>query len=189
MKVYQVDGTEWVCILWSMKYCIKAGANLHSLTWELSHKNKIKSDHKNNILVQSSNGDDMFLVSRIKAHDGWGAIVQWLQEIGHGRVQLARSSTFKPISAIFGKGLQFKNLVTCASPDTKMTPIRQSLPIKVSLAYRLVLQKATQLLPTMCTTPRHEKLFWPKTWLSYTSHMENVARLKNLWWFLQIMKG
>ena len=37
MKVHQVDDTERVHILWPVKYCAKAGANLYSLTCELLH--------------------------------------------------------------------------------------------------------------------------------------------------------
>ena len=35
MKVHLFDGSEWVHILWSMKYCVKVGVNLYSLTCEL----------------------------------------------------------------------------------------------------------------------------------------------------------
>ena len=42
VKVHQVDVTELVHILWPIKYCTKAGANLYSLTCKLSQGNKIK---------------------------------------------------------------------------------------------------------------------------------------------------
>ena len=57
MKACQVDGTEWAHILWSVKHCAKAGASLYSLTYKLLQGNKIESDHKNNIVVQSSKGN------------------------------------------------------------------------------------------------------------------------------------
>ena len=47
-KVCQIDGTEWV---------LKAGVNLLSLTCKLLQENSISSDHSNNIMVNTSNGD------------------------------------------------------------------------------------------------------------------------------------
>ena len=57
ISVYQVDGTEWVHTLWPMKFFPKEGANMFSLTCNLSQGNKIPSDHQNNIMVKSSKGD------------------------------------------------------------------------------------------------------------------------------------
>ena len=51
-----------------MKYFTKAGANLYSLTCELSQGNKMTSDHYNNIMVQSSKGN-IILYYCIKTHD------------------------------------------------------------------------------------------------------------------------
>ena len=52
VKVYQVNGTEWVHTLWLMKFSPKAGANLFSLTFTLSQGNKVSGNHHNNIVVK-----------------------------------------------------------------------------------------------------------------------------------------
>ena len=52
----KVDETEQVHTLWPMEFCLKAGANLFSLTCELL-QGKITSDHQNNIVVKSMDGD------------------------------------------------------------------------------------------------------------------------------------
>ena len=46
MKVKQVDGSERMLVLWPVKYCTKASANLLSLTCKLLQGRKISSDHK-----------------------------------------------------------------------------------------------------------------------------------------------
>ena len=69
VKVYQVNGIVWVHILWLMKFCPKVGANLFSLTCELLQGNRIASDHHNNIVVNTLNGD-IILDCQIKSHDG-----------------------------------------------------------------------------------------------------------------------
>ena len=57
-----------------------AGANLFSLTCELSQGNKISSNETNNIIVSTSIGN-IFLDCRIKTHDGWVAGVYFLRNI------------------------------------------------------------------------------------------------------------
>ena len=59
MKVQQVDSSEWV-----------AGVNLPSLTCKFSQGNKIKSDHMNNIMIQSSDGG-FVIHHQIKTCDRW----------------------------------------------------------------------------------------------------------------------
>ena len=66
----QVDGTGWVHTLWLMKFCPKAGANLFSLTCKPLQGKEISSDHQNNIVVNSMNGDNI-LDHQIKTHDDW----------------------------------------------------------------------------------------------------------------------
>ena len=55
-------------VLWSVKYCVKAGAKLFLLTCKLSEGSKISSDHKRNILVQRMN-DNIILDCQNKTHD------------------------------------------------------------------------------------------------------------------------
>ena len=74
MKVCQVDGSEWVYIVWPVKYCVKEGANLYSLTCNFLWRKRIKNNHKNNIMVQSSEGN-IVLDFHIKTHDVWIARV------------------------------------------------------------------------------------------------------------------
>ena len=76
LYVQQVNGTEWVHILWPMKFCPKAGANLFCLTCKLLQGNMISSDHQNNIMVSSTSGN-IILDCQIKTHDGWGARVEF----------------------------------------------------------------------------------------------------------------
>ena len=69
MKVHQVDSSEWAHVLWPVKHGDKADANLCSLTYKLLQGSKVKSDHKDNIVVQSSKAD-IALDDCIKTHDG-----------------------------------------------------------------------------------------------------------------------
>ena len=66
INVCQVDSIEWAYILWPVKYCTMAGANLYSPTCKLLQINKIESDHKNDIMVQSYD-DNIPLDCHIKA--------------------------------------------------------------------------------------------------------------------------
>ena len=115
MKVHQVDGTECVHILWPMNYCAKAGANLCSLTCKLLQWNKMKRNYKNNITLQSSEGN-IILDCHIEAHDSWLAIVDFFHETGHERAQSAMPSTkkiltpFMPSKAILKKSLHMQLL-------------------------------------------------------------------------------
>ena len=51
MKGHQVDNRERLHALWPMKYYAKAGVDLYLLKCDLSQDNKIKSDHKNKIMI------------------------------------------------------------------------------------------------------------------------------------------
>ena len=44
--VHQVDGTEWVHMLWPVKFCPKAGANLFSLMCKLSRETRSQATTK-----------------------------------------------------------------------------------------------------------------------------------------------
>ena len=70
ISVHQLNGTEWIHIVWPMKFCSKVGANLFSLACKHFQGNKIKSDHKNNIMVHFSEGN-IILDHCLKTHDGW----------------------------------------------------------------------------------------------------------------------
>ena len=59
----QFDRTEWVHILWPMKFFPKAGANLLSLICKHLQRNKIPGDHQNNIVVISSLMDESRLMT------------------------------------------------------------------------------------------------------------------------------
>ena len=85
INVWQVDRTEWVHILWTMKFCPKAGANLFSLTCELLQRKTILSDHQNNIVVKFTD----VLDCQIKTHNGWVAGLQFLWETSDHGVQFA----------------------------------------------------------------------------------------------------
>ena len=69
--------TECVHTLWSMKFFLKADANLffHDLP-SLAGK-KIASDQHNNIVVNTPTGD-IILDPQIKTHDGWVTGVDFL---------------------------------------------------------------------------------------------------------------
>ena len=67
-------------IVWPVKYCIKAGTNLLSLTFKLLLGIKYLSDCKNNIAVQSKSGD-IVLHCCIMIYDSWVTRVKFLQEI------------------------------------------------------------------------------------------------------------
>ena len=114
MKVHQVDGSGWVQILWPVKYFINVDANLNSLTCKLLQENEIKSDHRNNIMVQFSNGG-IILDCWIKICDGWVAEVKFLWETGHKRTQLAKTSTRKDITGLHIKLGHPSEVITIAT--------------------------------------------------------------------------
>ena len=111
MKVCQADFTEQIYALWPMKYCAKADANLCSLTCKLLQGNKIKSNHKSSIVVQSFEGN-IAIDHSIKTHDGWVARVEFFWDIGHKRGQLANAFTKKNINNLHAK-LGNSSEVTC----------------------------------------------------------------------------
>ena len=57
----------------------KVRLNLFPLTCKLLHGNKITSDHQNNIVVESSEGD-IVLDCHIKTCNGWVTGVEFLHE-------------------------------------------------------------------------------------------------------------
>ena len=79
VKVHQVDRTEWVHIVWHVKFFPKAGANLFLLTCKLSQGNKIAGVYHNNIVVNTLNGNIIF-DCWIKTHKGWVARVKFLHK-------------------------------------------------------------------------------------------------------------
>ena len=97
INVHEVNGTELVNTLWPMKFCLKAGANLFSLTCELSEGNKISSDHCNNIMVKSSDGN-IVLDCQMKTHDSWVTQVEFLQGTSQERAQSATALYKKNIN-------------------------------------------------------------------------------------------
>ena len=68
VMVCQVNGEEQSHTLWPVKFCPTAGANLFSLTCELSQGNKISSDQFNNIVINTPS-DDIVLDCQIKTRD------------------------------------------------------------------------------------------------------------------------
>ena len=51
LKVWQVDMSEKVHVLWHVTFCVKAIVNLFWLAYKLLQGTTILSDHKNNIVV------------------------------------------------------------------------------------------------------------------------------------------
>ena len=70
IKVNQVNCSEKTHILWPVKYCTKAGANLFLLTCELMQGSKISGENKKNIMVENTSGN-IILYFQIKTHDSW----------------------------------------------------------------------------------------------------------------------
>ena len=85
-----------------MKFCSKADANLFSLACELFQGKKISSDHQNNIVVESTNCNNI-LDCCIKAHDGWVARVEFLCETNDEKAHFATSSYTKNINDLHSK--------------------------------------------------------------------------------------
>ena len=79
VKLHQVNGSKRLHALEPMKFCTKAGVNLYLLTCKLFQGNKIFSDFKSNIVIQSTSDDSIFNCW-IKTHDGWVARVEFLHE-------------------------------------------------------------------------------------------------------------
>ena len=75
---------------------------------------KIKSNHKNNIMVQCSTGD-IFLDCCITIHDGWEAGVKFLQETGHKRAQIANAFTKRDINDLHDKVGHPSEVITYAT--------------------------------------------------------------------------
>ena len=97
VNVWQVYVTEWVCTLWSVKFCPKAWANLFSLVCEHFQRNNISSDCQNNIMVSSMNSNIIF-DCWIKSHDDWLAGVKFLQETSDKMAQSATALCKKNIN-------------------------------------------------------------------------------------------
>ena len=57
MKIWQVIGSKKLHILWLVKYCTNAGVSLFLVIYELLQGSKLSSDHKNNIIVQTTSDD------------------------------------------------------------------------------------------------------------------------------------
>ena len=102
INVHQVGGIEQIHTLLPVTLCIKAGANLFSLTCKFLKGNKIKSDHKNKIVVHTSEGN-LILDCCIKTHDCWIAGVEFLQETGQEMVQLTNALPPKNVNSIHAK--------------------------------------------------------------------------------------
>ena len=95
INVWQVDGTEWVHIQWHMKFC----ANLYILTCKHLQGKKISSDHQNNIVVKTMDGD-IILDCQIKTHDNWVAGVKFLHVISDEKGQSAAAHCKKNIKGL-----------------------------------------------------------------------------------------
>ena len=54
---WQVDGTKQIHTLWSLKFCPKASANLFFPMCKLYQEKTISSNHQNNIMVNSMDGN------------------------------------------------------------------------------------------------------------------------------------
>ena len=80
-----------------MKFCLKAGANLFSLTCKHLQGKKISSDHQNNIMVKSTDAN-IILDCQIKTHAGWVAGVKFLPEQSDEMVQSATAPSKKNIN-------------------------------------------------------------------------------------------
>ena len=57
VNVQQVNGTEWFHMLWPMKFCPKAGANLFSVTCKFLQGKTTLIVHQNNIMIKSMDGN------------------------------------------------------------------------------------------------------------------------------------
>ena len=97
VKVCTVNRTEWVHTLVPMKFFPKAGANLFSLMCKLSQRNKISSNHPNNIVVNAM-WDNIILDHQIKTHNGWVAKDNFLHETNNKRAASATATPQKNIN-------------------------------------------------------------------------------------------
>ena len=102
----QVDSFEGVHTLSPSKFCHKAGTNLFSLACKLSQGKKISSDHWNNNVVESLDGD-IILDCQIKTFDSWVEGVKFLCELGCKRTQSATASHKKNINDLIHLNLSF----------------------------------------------------------------------------------
>ena len=80
-----------------MKFCPKADANLFSMICELLHGNRIASDHCNNKVVNTSNGD-IILDCQTKTHNSWVAKVEFLHEAKDDRAVSATALPKKNVN-------------------------------------------------------------------------------------------
>ena len=76
---------------------IKTDVNLYSLMCKFLQGNKMKSDHNDKIMVHSRDSN-IILDCCIKIHDSWIARVEFLQETGKERAQLAINFNRKDIN-------------------------------------------------------------------------------------------
>ena len=155
VKVHQVNRTEWVCTLWRMKFCPKAGANLFSLTCKLLQGKRIASDHCNNIVVNTLNGN-VILDCQIKTHDGWDVGVDFLCD-AHDERAVSATALPRRISSTF-----MLNLVI--HPRSSLKPLLKPLVSK-SLVPSNHVKIAPWVRPSnVLSTKRlyHVRKFWGK---------------------------
>ena len=114
INVQQVDRTEWIHILWPVKFCPKAGAILFFLMCKLSQGNKISSDHQSNIVVSSTSGN-IILDDWIKTCDGWVAKVKFLWKNITKWEQSATAPCKKNINNLLVELRHPSNFIACAT--------------------------------------------------------------------------
>ena len=90
----QVNGSERLHTLWPLEYGAKAVVNLFLLTCKLLKGGKIQSDEKNNIMIESSNGN-IILDLQIETQDGWVARSEFLHERKSKRALMSKQQKRK----------------------------------------------------------------------------------------------
>ena len=120
-----VNGTEWVHILWPIKFCPKAGANLFPLTCKRSQGSRISSTHPNNIVVKTLNGG-IILDCQIKARNSWVAGVKFLCKAHDEMAVFATALPKKNVSNLYIELSHPSKTITLAT--TKALGIQISVP-------------------------------------------------------------
>ena len=151
VKVRQVNITEQVNTLWSVKFCPKVGVNLLSLKCKLLQGNKISSDHN---IVGNTLTSDIILDHQIKTCDGWVAGVNILQDNNNDR---AVSATALPKRSINNLHVEL-----CHSFEKITLITTNALSIQVTSTFKLcedfALHKANQCAVSKKDVPQMQIL-------------------------------
>ena len=175
VRVYQVDGTEWIHVLWPMKFCPKALANLFSLTCKLLQRNRIPSDHGNDIVV-----NNIILDYQIKTCNGWVTGVKFLCKSNDERAVSATALPKKNVNNLHVElSHPFQTITHATTKDLGIQVTGTLKPCEDCL-----LGKAKQQMVSKKAVP-HSRYFGE--WLFFDISSPSTPTFSGKWHFLLVI--